>query len=461
MEENNINSTETKIDEALIKKYSDMVRKVTNFDPELFSKYNVKRGLRNSDGSGVLVGLTSVASVIGYSMLEREIVPIPGILQYRGLDLRDLVTGFQSEKRFGFEETVFLLLLGRLPAQDELDTFSKTLDDLRPLPEGFKEEAILRMPSPDVMNKLARCVLASYAFDNNPDDVSVEAVLQQSLTLISQLPTYAVYGYQAKAHYFMGRSLHMRIPAPGLSTAEHILCLLRPYSAYTKLEAEILDLCLVLHADHGGGNNSTFTAHVVSSTFTDTYSAMAAAILSLKGPRHGGANLQVCKMMKNIKENVKNWEDHGEIADYLTKILNTEAFDRTGLIYGLGHAVYKVSDPRTEILHAKARELVNENKEFEAEFKLYEAVAEIGVQLFKERSKNKLSLCVNVDFFSGFVYKMLNIPQALFTPLFAVGRIPGWCAHRLEELTVTSKIIRPAYKNIHPREEYVPISERG
>ena len=462
MEEKKQNdSTTTKGNDALIDKYSAMVREVTYFDPAMFTQYNVKRGLRNADGSGVLVGLTSVGAVIGYSMLDQELVPIPGVLQYRGLDVRDIVSGFQSEKRLGFEETVFLLLLGRLPNQSELDTFCSKLDELRPLPNGFKEEAILRMPSPDVMNKLARCVLASYAFDDNPDDVSVENVVRQGLTLISHLPTYAVYGYPAKAHYYLGQNLHMRIPAPGLSTAEHILCLLRPYSAYTRLEAEILDLCLVLHADHGGGNNSTFTTHVVSSTFTDTYSAIAAAILSLKGPRHGGANLQVCKMMENIKTNVKNWEDRGEIADYLVKILDKEAFDRSGLIYGLGHAVYKVSDPRAEILHAKAKELVAENKGFEAEFNLYEAVAELGIELFRTRSKNKTSLCVNVDFFSGFVYKMLNIPQDLFTPLFAVGRIPGWCAHRLEELTVSSRIIRPAYKSIHPIEEYVPISNRG
>ena len=448
-------------DEKLIGRYSDMVRNVTNIKPELYTQYNVKRGLRNADGSGVLVGLTSVGSVIGYGMFEQEIQPVPGLLLYRGIDVRDLVKGCQADNRLGYEETVFLLLFGRLPSQSEHEEFFHLLNELRPLPKNFKEEAIIHLASPDVMNKLARCVLASYSFDADPDNVSIEKVVKQSLRLIAQLPTYAVYGYQAKAHYYMGQSLHMRNTGPGLSTAEHILCLLRPYSQYTRLEAEILDLCLVLHAEHGGGNNSTFTTHVVSSTFTDTYSAIAAAILSLKGPRHGGANLQVCHMMADIKANVKKWDDRNEVTDYLRKILNKEAFDRSGLIYGLGHAVYKVSDPRAEILKDKAAQLVAENKEFEAEFNLYNLVAEIGVQLFLERSKTGFGLCVNVDFYSGFVYKMLSIPVDLFTPLFAIGRMPGWAAHRLEELNTGSRIIRPAYKCIQPAVSYVPIAQRG
>ena len=448
-------------DEKLIGRYSDMVRNVTNIKPELYTQYNVKRGLRNADGSGVLVGLTSVGSVIGYGMFEQEIQPVPGLLLYRGIDVRDLVKGCQADNRLGYEETVFLLLFGRLPSQSEHEEFFHLLNELRPLPKNFKEEAIIHLASPDVMNKLARCVLASYSFDADPDNVSIEKVVKQSLRLIAQLPTYAVYGYQAKAHYYMGQSLHMRNTGPGLSTAEHILCLLRPYSQYTRLEAEILDLCLVLHAEHGGGNNSTFTTHVVSSTFTDTYSAIAAAILSLKGPRHGGANLQVCHMMADIKANVKKWDDRNEVTDYLRKIINKEAFDRSGLIYGLGHAVYKVSDPRAEILKDKAAQLVAENKEFEAEFNLYNLVAEIGVQLFLERSKTGFGLCVNVDFYSGFVYKMLGIPVDLFTPLFAIGRMPGWAAHRLEELNTGSRIIRPAYKCIQPAVSYVPIAQRG
>lgn len=448
-------------DDALITQYAGMVSKATTIDPELYVKYNVKRGLRNADGTGVLVGLTTVADVVGYAKVDDGIQPIPGVLRYRGIDTRDIITGFQADKRFGYEETAFLLLFGKLPTQEEHDAFAAVLDALRPLPKRFKEEAIIHMPSPDVMNKLARCVLASYAFDPNPDDVSIENVVRQSLCLIAQFPTYAVYGYQAKAHYFRGQSLHMRVPAPGLSTAEHILGLLRPYSAYTRLEAEILDLCLVLHADHGGGNNSTFTTHVVSSTFTDTYSAIAAAILSLKGPRHGGASLQVARMMENIKENVKDWSDRGEVTDYLVKVLNKEAFDRSGLIYGLGHAVYKVSDPRAEILEEKAEQLVAEQKGFEAEFEFYRLVASIAVELLRERFQGKASVCVNVDFYSGLVYRMLGIPSDLYTPLFAIGRVPGWSAHRLEELNTKSRVIRPAYKCIEPERSYLPILKRN
>ncbi|MGI5869613.1 MAG: citrate synthase [Kiritimatiellia bacterium] len=458
---NKADPTAFTIDEEIIGRYSEMVRQVTTIKPELYTQFNVKRGLRNADGTGVLVGLTSVGSVIGYAVFDQQVQPIPGLLLYRGIELRDLVKGFQTDGRLGFEETVFLLLFGRLPTRAEHEELFGLLNELRPLPKNFKEEAIIHMASPNVMNKLARCVLASYSFDTDPDNVSIEKVVKQSLRLIAQIPTYAVYGYQAKAHYFMGQSLHMRNTGPGLSTAEHILRLLRPYSQYTRLEAEILDLCLVLHAEHGGGNNSTFTTHVVSSTFTDTYSAIASAILSLKGPRHGGANLQVCRMMEDIKSNIKKWDDRNEVTDYLCKILDKEAFDRSGLIYGLGHAVYKVSDPRAEILKEKAAQLVAENPAFEAEFNLYNLVAEIGTQLFLERSKTGFGLCVNVDFYSGFVYKMLGIPIDLFTPLFAIGRMPGWAAHRLEELNTGSRIIRPAYKCIQPNVAYVPIDQRG
>lgn len=448
------------MDQNFINKHLDEVLANTRIDQELYYNYNVKRGLRNSDGSGVLVGLTQVGSVVGYGMFEQELQPVPGKLMYRGIEIRDLVKGFQAEKRFGFEETCFLLLFGHLPTKAELEEFCNVLDSVRPLPIGFKESAILHMPSPNVMNKLARCVLANYSFDENPDDVSVGNVLRQSLELIARLPTYAVYGCQAKAHYYGGKSLHMRVPKKGLSTAEHILCLLRPYSDYTQLEAELLDLCLVIHAEHGGGNNSTFTTHVVSSTFTDTYSAIAAAILSLKGPRHGGANIQVSDMMNNIKENISNWEDKAAIKDYLAKMLNKEVYDKKGLIYGLGHAVYKISDPRAEVLYEKAKQLVAEHPEYEKEFHLYENVAEIGRDLFMEKTKSSRRMCINVDFYSGLVYKMLDIPSDLFTPLFAIGRMPGWCAHRLEELNSNSKIIRPAYKCVvHPK-QYIPMDER-
>ena len=449
------------IDKELLRRYSRQAADSSVIDPELYRTYNVKRGLRNADGSGVLVGLTTVGSVVGYTMFEQELQPVPGRLFYRGVELRDLVRGFQSEHRYGFEETIYLLLFGKLPTRAELAEFCETLDRLRPLPHGFKEDVILGMPSPDVMNKLARCVLACYTDDPNPDSTEVENVVRQSLSLISRFPTFAVYGYQAKAHYYLRKSLHMRIPDPGLSTAEHILCLLRPHGKFTRLEAELLDLCLVIHAEHGGGNNSTFTTHVVSSTYTDTYSAIAAACLSLKGPRHGGANLQVRRMMEQIKSHVKDWRDEGKVADYVRKILDKKVGDRRGLIYGLGHAVYKVSDPRAELLREKAAELVAANPEFEPEFALHNLVAKVGDRLFREKTGSETGLCPNVDFYSGFVYKMLGIPQDLFTPLFAVGRVPGWCAHRIEELNGNSRIIRPAYKCVRHNRKYVPLAERG
>ena len=405
--------------------------------------------------------LCATGSVVGYTMFEQELQPVPGRLFYRGVELRDLVRGFQSEHRFGFEETIYLLLFGKLPTAAELAEFTETLDRLRPLPHGFKEDVILGMPSPDVMNKLARCVLACYTEDPEPDSTAIENVVRQSLSLISRFPTFAVYGYQAKAHYYLRKSLHMRIADPGLSTAEHILNLLRPHGKFTRLEAELLDLCLVIHAEHGGGNNSTFTTHVVSSTYTDTYSAIAAACLSLKGPRHGGANLQVRRMMEQIKSHVKDWRDEGKVTDYVRKILDKKVGDRRGLIYGLGHAVYKVSDPRAELLREKAAELVAANPEFEPEFALHNLVAKVGDRLFREKTGSENGLCPNVDFYSGFVYKMLGIPQDLFTPLFAVGRVPGWCAHRIEELNGNSRIIRPAYKCVLHSRKYVPLAQRG
>lgn len=448
------------IDKDLLRRYSERAAASSVIDPELYRTYNVKRGLRNADGSGVLVGLTTVGSVVGYTMFEQELQPVPGRLFYRGVELRDLVHGFQSEHRFGFEETIYLLLFGKLPTASELAEFSETLDRLRPLPHGFKEDVILGMPSPDVMNKLARCVLACYTEDPDPDSTAIENVVRQSLSLISRFPTFAVYGYQAKAHYYLRKSLHMRIADPGLSTAEHILNLLRPHGKFTRLEAELLDLCLVIHAEHGGGNNSTFTTHVVSSTYTDTYSAIAAACLSLKGPRHGGANLQVRRMMEQIKSHVKDWRDEGKVTDYVRKILDKKVGDRRGLIYGLGHAVYKVSDPRAELLREKAAELVAANPEFEPEFALHNLVAKVGDRLFREKTGSENGLCPNVDFYSGFVYKMLGIPQDLFTPLFAVGRVPGWCAHRIEELNGNSRIIRPAYKCVLHSRKYVPLAQR-
>ena len=448
------------LDDALVRRYASMASEASRIDPEFYRHYNVKRGLRNADGSGVLVGLTTIGSVVGYSMMEQEVVPVPGRLLYRGIDVRDIVGGFQAEGRFGFEEVAFLLLMGHLPTKEELAEFNTALDSQRPLPRGFKEDAILGMPSPDVMNKLARCVLASYAFDANPDATDIPSVLRQSLGLIARFPTYAVYGYQAKAHYYLRKSLHMRIPEPGLSTAEHILCLLRPHSRYTRLEAELLDVCLALHADHGGGNNSTFTTHAVSSTYTDTYSTIAAACLSLKGPRHGGANLEVRRMMDAVKSHVRDWSNDAQVAAYLTKILDKKAYDRRGLLYGLGHAVYKISDPRAEILREKAEQLVAEHAAFRPEFELYKSVRRIGGKLLQERLGTPNPLPANVDFWSGLVYKMLGIPTDLFTPLFAVGRVPGWCAHRIEELNGNSRIVRPAFKCVQPAQPYVPMAER-
>ena len=448
------------LDKALVERYASQACEASRIDPEFYRHYNVKRGLRNADGSGVLVGLTTIGSVIGYSMFEQEVIPVPGRLLYRGIDIRDIVRGFQAEGRFGFEEVCFLLLMGHLPTKEELAEFNAALDSQRPLPRGFKEDAILGLPSPDVMNKLARCVLASYAFDPDPDATDIPSVLRQSLGLIARFPTYAVYSYQAKAHYYLRKSLHMRIPEPGLSTAEHILCLLRPHSRYTRLEAELLDVCLALHADHGGGNNSTFTTHAVSSTYTDTYSTIAAACLSLKGPRHGGANLEVRRMMDAVKSHVRDWSSDAQISAYLTKILDKKAYDRRGLIYGLGHAVYKISDPRAEILREKAEQLVAEHTSFQPEFELYKSVQRIGGKLLQERFGTPNPLPANVDFWSGLVYKMLNIPTDLFTPLFAVGRVPGWCAHRIEELNGNSRIVRPAFKCVQPNQPYVPMAER-
>lgn len=450
----------TPLKEELVERYAGMAQAANSIDPAAFAHYNVKRGLRNPDGSGVLVGLTMIGAVVGYTVVEQEVVPTAGRLLYRGLEIRDIVRGFQEEGRFGFEEVAFLLLMGHLPTAAELEEFRLALESQRPLPRGFKEDAILGLPSPDVMNKLARCVLASYTFDERPDDISVANVLRQSIGLVSRFPTYAVYGWQAKAHYYLRKSLHMRVADPGLSTAEHILCLLRPHCRYTRLEAELLDLCLVLHAEHGGGNNSTFTTHCVSSTWTDTYSAIAAACLSLKGPRHGGANLQVRRMMDAVKSHVKDWDSDAQVETYLKRILDKKAFDRQGLVYGLGHAVYKVSDPRAEILRDKASQLVAEHPAFRPEFELYQKTARIGGRLLQERLGIQNPLPANVDFWSGLVYKMLGIPTDLFTPLFAVGRVPGWCAHRLEEIGGASRIVRPAYKCVRGPREYVPMAKR-
>ncbi len=442
-----------------VNKMIDVIEKVNYIDPEKFNRYNVKKGLRNSDGSGVLVGLTEIGEVHGYVLYEGERKEDEGRLVYRGIDVVDLVRGFQQENRFGFEEVCYLLLFGVLPNKAQLDEFVELLSELRDLPEGFTEDMILKAPSSDIKNKLARSVLVSYSYDENPDSVDARNLLRQSIELIAKFPTMVAYGYQAKSHYYGGKSLYIHNPRPDLSTAENILHLIRPDNKYTKTEAEILDLALVLHAEHGGGNNSTFAARVVSSTETDTYSAIAAAVGSLKGPKHGGANIKAMNMLENIKENVSDWNDEEEIRNYLTKIMDKQAFDNAGLIYGLGHAVYTLSDPRTTLLKEKAHQLAIE-KGREKEFLFYETVEKIGPDVFCEKKGTSKNICANVDFYSGFVYDALGIPAELFTPLFAVARIVGWCAHRIEEVISNQKIIRPAYKSISKAKEYIPIDQR-
>ena len=445
--------------DGILEKMGRIVEKNDRIDPELYRKYNVKRGLRDMDGSGVLVGLTEIGDVRSYIIDEEEKVPIEGKLFYRGIEINDFVRGFQDEKRFGFEECCYLLLFGELPDKKQLDEFQELLGELRTLPAGFTEDMILKAPSKDIMNKLARSVLVSYSFDCNPDDNSLKNTLRQCIELIARFPTMVAYGYQAKSYYHDGKSLYIHPPKKNLSTAENLLHLIRPDGRYTASEAEMLDLALVLHAEHGGGNNSTFVAHVVTSTGTDTYSSIAAAIGSLKGPQHGGANLKVMGMMEEIKNNVKDWEDEKEIAEYLAKIMRKEAFDKSGLIYGVGHAVYTVSDPRTILLKQKAQELAIE-KGLEKEYKLYTLIEKLSPEVFFREKKNDKVICANVDFYSGFVYQSLNIPIELFTPIFAVGRIAGWCAHVMEELVNGGKIFRPAYKSVVGKKSYLPMSER-
>ncbi len=448
------------LDETMLKNYADKIRATGKIDASLYEKYSVKRGLRNADGTGVLVGLTCIGSVHGYVISESEKVSVPGQLFYRGINVCDLVDGFQKERRFGFEETIYLLLFGELPTASELKVWNELLDSLRRLPDGFKESAIIRAPGKDLMNSIARAVLMAYTNDPEPDRLDIETTLRQSIELIARFPVLAAYAYQAKAHYHMGQSLMMRYPEKGKSTAEDFVMLTREDGMYTQLEAELLDLCLVLHAEHGGGNNSAFTTHVVTSSFTDTYAAIAASVLSLKGPRHGGANLRVMEQMKEIKERVENWDSEAEVADYLAKILNRTAGDGTGLIYGLGHAVYTLSDPRTEMLREKARTLAKA-KGREEEMRLYEMIERIGPGIFNKNRAKARDLCANVDFYSGFVYDMLNIPMDLYTPLFALSRVVGWCAHRIEELLNGGPIIRPAYKAIVEQRPYSKLEERG
>lgn len=444
---------------AFLEKLSTIAENNDPIDQDLYQKYDVRRGLRYQDGRGVLVGLTRVGDVVGYDIIEGKKVAIPGKLIYRGYDIVDLIHDTETHNQFGFEQTVYLLLFGELPTQDELDEFRFFLGSKRTLPDNFTEDMIMKAPSSDIMNKLARGVLASYSYDKNPEDTSIANNLRQCIELIARFSTLAAYAYQAKRRYFDGKSMYVHNPVPDLSTAENLLRLIRADKQYTKLEAEILDLSLILHAEHGGGNNSSLSIHVISSADTDTYSAVAAAVGSLKGRRHGGANKQVMDMMDNIKENVKDWSSETEVKEYLRKIIRKEVFDKSGLIYGQGHAVYTISDPRAILLRDKAGELAKE-KGFMDEYNLYLLIERLTPEVFKEEKGCDKQICSNVDFFSGFVYTMLNIPRELFTPIFAISRIAGWSAHRIEEIVSGGRIYRPAYKNVLPERAFVPIEKR-
>ncbi len=420
----------------------------------LYKKYDVMRGLRDINGNGVMAGLTNISEV----KAKEKGQPCPGELYYRGYDVKTLVKNFVAENRFGFEETAYLLLFGELPSRKELEDFNEELAQRRTLPQNFTRDVIMKAPSENMMITLAKSLLTLYSYDPNPEDTSVPNVIRQCLNLISQFPMMAVYSYNAYSHS-MGNSLYIHQPDPELCTAENILRMLRPDKNYTHLEASVLDMALILHMEHGGGNNSSFTTRVVTSSGTDTYSVMAAALASLKGPRHGGANIKVVQMFEDLKENVRDLKDEDAVADYLRRLLHKEAFDKAGLIYGVGHAVYSISDPRAEIFKDFVRSLAAE-KGLQDEFELYNTVERLAPRLIAEERKIYKGVNTNVDFYSGFVYSMLGLPVELYTPMFAVARIVGWSAHRLEEIVSAEKIIRPAYKAVAPRREYVPISQR-
>lgn len=431
----------------------------STIDPALYDKYEVKRGLRDLNGHGVLTGLTEVGEIEAYITKDGVSTPTEGHLYYRGYDLYDLVDGFIKDDRFGFEEVTYLLLFGKLPTKKELTEFNQILAKYRTLPTSFVRDIIMKAPSRDMMNTLARSVLTLYSYDEKADDTSIPNVLRQSLQLISLFPLLSVYGYRTYKHYHDGESLIIHTPDPNLSTAENILYTLRKDQKYTPLEAKILDIALIIHAEHGGGNNSTFTNHVVSSSGTDTYSTVAASLGSLKGPKHGGANIKVVQMFEDMKVNIKNWEDEDEVKDYLNKLLNKEAFDKSGLIYGMGHAVYSLSDPRAKILKRFVESLSVE-KGMHKEFALYSAVERLAPEVISAKRKMYKGVSANVDFYSGFVYSMLGLPTELYTPIFAISRISGWSAHRIEELINAGKIIRPAYMNVAPHVPYIHINDR-
>lgn len=436
-------------------KFVDLVNKYAKIDPELYEKYNVKRGLRNSDGTGVLVGLTTVGEVTGYMFIDNEKEAIPGRLSYRGREIRDIIA-HQKGHRYSFEEVIYLLLFSEVPDKIEFEEFCKILADYRELPYGFVEDTILKCPSNNVMNKMARSVLTLYSYDKDPDNRDIANVIEQVIALIARFSVIAAYGYRSKQRYFDGKSLILHPNNPKLSIAENFLQLIRDDKSYTELEAEILDLMLILHAEHGGGNNSTFATHVIMSSGTDVYSAVAAAIGSLKGSRHGGANIKVAEMVEDLYENVTDITDEKQVAEYLEGVLDKKYYDKSGLIYGMGHAVYTLCDPRTELLREKAKELAIEKDKME-HYNLYRMIERIAPEIINKKTNKKI--CANVDLYSGFVYNMLDIPKELFTPLFAISRIVGWSAHILEEIVTNKRIMRPAYKSVSQKKAYIKNNE--
>lgn len=437
----------------------ERVKEYNYIDAEKYTNGDIKRGLRNADGTGVVAGLTRICNVHGYVLSEGEKCPDKGELTYRGYNIEDLVAGSNAQGRFGFEEIVFLLLFGFLPNKEQLADFTALLSENRELPEYFAEDMIIKAPSPNIMNKMSRSVLALYSYDDNPESTDVENVLRQCIELVGMLPTILGYAYQVKRRHYDKQSMAFHPLLPGLSTSETILRTIRADASYTPEEAKLLDLCLILHAEHGGGNNSAFAARVLSSSGTDTYSAISAAIGSLKGPRHGGANLKVTQMLEHIKANVRDWKDDDEVAAFLTKLLNREAGDGSGLIYGMGHAVYTLSDPRAVLLKREASRMA-ELKGFGEEYRLLETVERLTPKVMAQVRGVERAICANVDMYSGLVYRSMGIPEELFTPLFAVARISGWCAHRIEEMLTGGRIIRPAYKPFGKAKEYVPLQER-
>lgn len=443
-----------------IPEYSDLCRKNCEINPDLYGKYDVKRGLRDINGKGVLAGLTKIAEVKSYTIDDGDMIPCEGKLYYRGIDIESIVDGFIKDNRFGFEEVTYLLLFGNLPTKQQLKEFNEDLVYYRDLPTSFTRDIIMRAPSRNIMNSLARSVLTLYTYDDRADSTEIEVVTRQSLQMIARFPRLAVYSYQAYTHYFEEQSLFVHAPNPELSTAENILYMLRPDHIFTELEAQVLDIALVVHADHGGGNNSSFTTRVVTSSGTDTYSTIASALGSLKGPRHGGANIKAAEMFEDLMDKVSDWSSDEEITDYLNDILDKKAFDNAGLIYGMGHAVYSISDPRAKIFKEYVERLAVE-KGMEKEFDLYTRVERLAPEIINAKRKTYKAISANIDFYSGFVYKMLGLPKELFTPIFAIARVSGWCAHRIEEIVSNSKIIRPAYKNVIKHSDYVELENRG